>query len=726
MNENARVISTLQKNGLQGPVLGYLEKKDALFVLTQDHLIYEDEKAKTQGAVKLKDLTRIHSSPDGTLRVETHNKTTLYAHLSGFNITKINQFFALVREATANVKQRNAQNNSDATSSVASAAETEPSPPQEQLAYKPEMVQATSQELTKQDKKPAQEQPAPEKTQATIQGTKEANQSATRSILEQANPLPSVPKGVPIPTPDIDVKSRRVANTSGTVDAERTPSPSSDSGSSRVSAVHTTDYPDPSSVRPTVRVHRNERNATDQPQATVKAKRSHGLAGLSTLSAHGLFSRSPKQQDPDPMPPSSPSPWTSSQAQNPPSSLLPSRHLATQAKNKDTKEKQSKGGLLSHIPSFWRRGQKTDQNKPTGPLLLPKKQQVVVTSQDEDAHARTRQQYFSNFDHEDPNERLLQQAQQNQLTSLGTDPTSLVTQPDFTHGLSTHPEHAPAPLDTGVRVTGQPNATSGSSAATAKTPANPSAPAHSAHWDTREDDNYLFDPSSSAHSSSSAPPTPKTTDVRSEFFGEHGIGRARLASHSGSDLPTPSTNTQTPANAQPKIQAATSPNPAAAVSASSVSPMPSLSTPAARVEDATTAPSVSANSTNSPDWDRLAAAEMSDHAYPAAFQPGSLAETTVKKLHNQADYIQIASRNLKILGNILFFGAVALAAYMFFMNQMSNALFVLIFGAVGGVVLWIAGDVVHLIVLQARAVGAMNMPLGGDPSDEDSDAASHG
>lgn len=93
----------LKSSGLPDPSLAVLERGDALFVLTASTLLYHDESGTRR--VTLRDLARIHSDQEGTLRVETPAGTALSASLVGFDPAEVQTFFRQVRDVTAQAKQ---------------------------------------------------------------------------------------------------------------------------------------------------------------------------------------------------------------------------------------------------------------------------------------------------------------------------------------------------------------------------------------------------------------------------------------------------------------------------------------------------------------------------------------------------------------------------------------------------------------------------------------------
>lgn len=99
-----RAVQALQTIGMTASPLTSLERDEALFVLTADTLLFQD--ADGTRRVTLRDLTRIHSDQEGTLRVETPAGTALTASLLGFDPAQVQAFFGQVRDATAQAKER--------------------------------------------------------------------------------------------------------------------------------------------------------------------------------------------------------------------------------------------------------------------------------------------------------------------------------------------------------------------------------------------------------------------------------------------------------------------------------------------------------------------------------------------------------------------------------------------------------------------------------------------
>lgn len=97
-----RVHKALQGLGIEASPIAVLEREDAFFALLPDMLVYQDGQGTRR--VTLRDLTRIHSDPQGALRVETPAGTALTASLLGFDPGQVQAFFAQVRDATARAK----------------------------------------------------------------------------------------------------------------------------------------------------------------------------------------------------------------------------------------------------------------------------------------------------------------------------------------------------------------------------------------------------------------------------------------------------------------------------------------------------------------------------------------------------------------------------------------------------------------------------------------------
>ncbi|WP_415577242.1 hypothetical protein, partial [Deinococcus radiodurans] len=97
-----RAEAVLNASGVRGPALASLEGGSGLFALTGEHLIFHDGHGTRR--VTLRDLSRIHSDAEGTLRVETPAGVAMSASLIGFDGDAVQQFFGQVRDVTAKIK----------------------------------------------------------------------------------------------------------------------------------------------------------------------------------------------------------------------------------------------------------------------------------------------------------------------------------------------------------------------------------------------------------------------------------------------------------------------------------------------------------------------------------------------------------------------------------------------------------------------------------------------
>lgn len=131
----------LKASGLPDPALAVLERADALFVLTASTLLYHDESGTRR--VTLRDLARIHSDQEGTLRVETPAGTALSASLVGFDPSQVQTFFRQVRDVTAQAKQLPTVPGSPAAPTPASPAPAPSSAPSPSLAKPADPAPAT-------------------------------------------------------------------------------------------------------------------------------------------------------------------------------------------------------------------------------------------------------------------------------------------------------------------------------------------------------------------------------------------------------------------------------------------------------------------------------------------------------------------------------------------------------------------------------------------------------
>lgn len=384
-----RIASTLQKNGLQGPAIDSLEKQDAVFVLTQGHLLYED--AQAQAAVSLQDLVRIHSGQDGVLRVETIKGTAIQAPLLGFEAGAVNKFFAAVRDITTVIKRE--------ALSAKRAAE---------LANKAQAAQAKAQQAVQaQD---LTEQESADSADEVHKPNQTGNAGATRA--QHSEP---------------DGSTQLTQPTSRASGLDQDPSPSSSRTSSQPSTVQPriTQPMRADNAGQTVRIRplRGETSATGDDAAStghVKVHRTGSLGGLLGSKGHEANTAdshsAPSQTQP--VASNSHSDHASSASQSP-------------------TESGKKGGLFDNLPSWLPgvlggRGHKDTKQSGTGHTKrtannaasnasqVRSHSQVVVTSQEEPAIP----------DVASVESQVLAQQQQH-MASLSGDPTGMLVRPNL-------------------------------------------------------------------------------------------------------------------------------------------------------------------------------------------------------------------------------------------------------------------------------------------------------
>ncbi|MDB5044934.1 MAG: hypothetical protein JWQ08_984 [Deinococcus sp.] len=175
-----RAQTALKATGMDEAPVASLERDDALFVLTARTLLFQDSGGTRR--VTLRDLTRIHSDQEGTLRVETPAGTALTASLLGFDAARVQAFFAQVRDTTARAKQ-------EATSPLPTGAEKTfgtPSAPSSSAAP----AQATS-----ASQPSASQPPATPAGASAVAGVPVATSSV--SVPARPAPIPEPTRAVP-------------------------------------------------------------------------------------------------------------------------------------------------------------------------------------------------------------------------------------------------------------------------------------------------------------------------------------------------------------------------------------------------------------------------------------------------------------------------------------------------------------------------------------------------
>lgn len=102
---NDRILGALQRVGIQDSPVASLDHDDQFFALTAQALLYQGETGGPLNQVKLREISRIHSDHQGTLRVEAPGGTAITASLLGFDPNRVQRFFQTVRDTTARAKQ---------------------------------------------------------------------------------------------------------------------------------------------------------------------------------------------------------------------------------------------------------------------------------------------------------------------------------------------------------------------------------------------------------------------------------------------------------------------------------------------------------------------------------------------------------------------------------------------------------------------------------------------
>ena len=104
---NDRILGALKAVGINDSPLASLDHEQQFFALTPTLLLYQAaDPASPLKQVTLRDISRIHSDHQGTLRVETSGGTSITASLLGFDPNRVQRFFQTVRDTTARAKQQ--------------------------------------------------------------------------------------------------------------------------------------------------------------------------------------------------------------------------------------------------------------------------------------------------------------------------------------------------------------------------------------------------------------------------------------------------------------------------------------------------------------------------------------------------------------------------------------------------------------------------------------------
>ncbi len=104
---NDRILGALQGAGVKEAPIASLDHEQQFFALTPQALFYQaaDQSTPMQ-QVTLREISRIHSDHQGTLRVEASSGNGVTASLLGFDPNRVQRFFQTVRDTTARAKQQ--------------------------------------------------------------------------------------------------------------------------------------------------------------------------------------------------------------------------------------------------------------------------------------------------------------------------------------------------------------------------------------------------------------------------------------------------------------------------------------------------------------------------------------------------------------------------------------------------------------------------------------------
>ncbi|GAA0507367.1 hypothetical protein [Deinococcus depolymerans] len=211
-----RAVQALQTLGMTDSPLTSLERDEALFVLTADTLLFQD--ADGTRRVTLRDLTRIHSDQEGTLRVETPAGTALTASLLGFDPAQVQAFFGQVRDATALAKERAADTPEPApTPAPAHTPAPTPAPaPAPHPAFRPEPAPDPA---PAPEPAPPAATPAPEAPTPVVISSSGFSPSRTPDLSKAPvaappapSPAPVTPAAAPLPVQPAGVPLRGAAS----------------------------------------------------------------------------------------------------------------------------------------------------------------------------------------------------------------------------------------------------------------------------------------------------------------------------------------------------------------------------------------------------------------------------------------------------------------------------------------------------------------------------------
>ncbi len=152
---NDRILGALQVAGIKDAPLASLDHEQQFFALTPHMLLYQAaDPASPLQQVTLREISRIHSDHQGTLRVETGHQTSITASLLGFDPHRVQRFFQTVRDTTARAKQQPSSPLPSVGSKMFGPAPTAPAAASGPLASAPSAAPSEKPASTSPDREP--------------------------------------------------------------------------------------------------------------------------------------------------------------------------------------------------------------------------------------------------------------------------------------------------------------------------------------------------------------------------------------------------------------------------------------------------------------------------------------------------------------------------------------------------------------------------------------------
>lgn len=249
---NDRILGALKAVGITDAPLASLDHEQQFFALTPQLLLFHSaEVSSPLQQVTLRDISRIHSDHQGTLRVETSGGTSITASLLGFDPNRVQRFFQTVRDTTARAKQQPSSPLPGVSSNSASSKMFAPSTPAAAPSAGPAPSAPASNSAA-----PRPAEPIilgdPQRPAAKTQDIPTAPESGPKVVKISGSPAPSAP---PAPAPGS-------APPSSTIRIEARPPVS-------VNAATTLNMPAPSQPKPSAPALSTSTPSTSKPSAPL-------------------------------------------------------------------------------------------------------------------------------------------------------------------------------------------------------------------------------------------------------------------------------------------------------------------------------------------------------------------------------------------------------------------------------------------------------------------------